>query len=402
MRIREMFLRSYGRFQGKNIELPKSKVDFHVIFGPNEAGKSTIKQAITDACFGVKNGDRTTAAYRVKSKNVRIGFTLERDGTEFSFIRKTGNRETVLDTNEKSIVGGEKRLQDFLHGMQKDHFDRTFSIDYETLTAGGHEMLNTDSDLGKILFSATASVFGLKDILSELAGNSSNLWRARAKNLPLNMNLSALLELQRNLKTQSLSTDEWFEAMANVETASSARDSLQERKHAVDSKLRNREMISRVMRSINKRNQAQIELEQLGPIPDVGPEVEVLVDKLGKARVELVKQDANADHRSTNLRNLETELTKTVVDQSLLQLDETIKGLISFQGAADKAKIDLPSRDRDIASCESILLEHAKSIGWGNFPIEKVKEMIPPQSVLGRRGSPAFRGKQPKGKSRSV
>ena len=46
MRIRELKLIRYGKFTDRTLALPPGSRDIHLIVGPNEAGKSTVRTAI--------------------------------------------------------------------------------------------------------------------------------------------------------------------------------------------------------------------------------------------------------------------------------------------------------------------------------------------------------------------
>src|SRR3546814_10738004 len=52
MRFGRFDLLRYGKFTDKSIALPQARRDFHLIVGPNEAGKSTLRSAILDLLFG--------------------------------------------------------------------------------------------------------------------------------------------------------------------------------------------------------------------------------------------------------------------------------------------------------------------------------------------------------------
>ncbi len=58
MRFSRLDLIRYGKFTDHSIELSNSndagQPDFHLIVGPNEAGKSTICNAISDLLFGIE------------------------------------------------------------------------------------------------------------------------------------------------------------------------------------------------------------------------------------------------------------------------------------------------------------------------------------------------------------
>ena len=53
MRIGRLDLLRYGRFTNVSIELPCQNPDFQVVFGQNEAGKSTALTAIGDLLFSI-------------------------------------------------------------------------------------------------------------------------------------------------------------------------------------------------------------------------------------------------------------------------------------------------------------------------------------------------------------
>ena len=52
MRFKAINLIAYGPFTDYRIELPE-KPDFHIIYGPNEAGKSSALRALISALYGI-------------------------------------------------------------------------------------------------------------------------------------------------------------------------------------------------------------------------------------------------------------------------------------------------------------------------------------------------------------
>ena len=60
MRFETLELVRYGHFDGRSLEFRKSgklgnETDLQIIYGPNEAGKSTIREAISDLLFRIRN-----------------------------------------------------------------------------------------------------------------------------------------------------------------------------------------------------------------------------------------------------------------------------------------------------------------------------------------------------------
>lgn len=55
MRLKRLDLTRYGNFTGRSIdfgEKPQGQPDLHIVYGPNEAGKSTALAAFLDLLFG--------------------------------------------------------------------------------------------------------------------------------------------------------------------------------------------------------------------------------------------------------------------------------------------------------------------------------------------------------------
>lgn len=82
MRIAEFTLERYGRFADHRLTLPKRDEDFHLIYGPNEAGKTTTLCALADLLFGFEH--RVAHAYRFPAPALRVGAVLENGGERLS------------------------------------------------------------------------------------------------------------------------------------------------------------------------------------------------------------------------------------------------------------------------------------------------------------------------------
>ena len=80
MRIRELKLIRYGKFTDRTLDLPQRARDIHLIVGPNEAGKSTVRTAIGDWLFGIPM--RTPLAFLHPMPELRIGGVIETPGAE--------------------------------------------------------------------------------------------------------------------------------------------------------------------------------------------------------------------------------------------------------------------------------------------------------------------------------
>ena len=75
MRLARLDLLCYGRFTDASFELPQAERDIHIVFGPNEAGKTTSLTAIEDMLFGIP--ERSPYNFLHSYDVMRVGAVLE-------------------------------------------------------------------------------------------------------------------------------------------------------------------------------------------------------------------------------------------------------------------------------------------------------------------------------------
>ncbi|MFO0410535.1 MAG: AAA family ATPase, partial [Planctomycetota bacterium] len=79
MRFRRLDLTAYGHFTATSIDLSAGNHGLHMIYGPNEAGKSTSLRALTVFLFDFPHS--TDDNFLHDNKDLRVGAVLEnRDG----------------------------------------------------------------------------------------------------------------------------------------------------------------------------------------------------------------------------------------------------------------------------------------------------------------------------------
>jgi uncharacterized protein YhaN len=162
MRLDRLDLIAYGRFTGCSLDLQAS-ARMHLIHGPNEAGKSTMLNAVLDFLFGFHH----KTPYNFLHQSPLVGGTVSsRDGSTLSCIRRKGRDRTLLATDGKTPIG-EDALAPFLN-VGRDDFLRFYALDHAGLRAGGSAMLDRDSDVGRKLFAAGTGLGDLYRIEKEI------------------------------------------------------------------------------------------------------------------------------------------------------------------------------------------------------------------------------------------
>jgi uncharacterized protein YhaN len=196
MRLAKLELLAYGPFRG--LVLDFSAPGLHVVFGRNEAGKSTTLRAITGLLYGI---DRNTPDAHVhKMTDLRIGGVLEgRNGDRVRVVRRKGNANTLLDAQgdplDEAVV---KRL---LGAVTQETFRNAFGLDHDTLAAGARALLEGKGDLGESLFDASVGGGGdVQRLLAELEAEADKIYKPRATSLPLNEALKSFADAQKTVR----------------------------------------------------------------------------------------------------------------------------------------------------------------------------------------------------------
>ena len=177
MRFKTIRIPAYGPFTGLEIELPNDGGDFHLFYGPNEAGKSSLLRCLRALLFGIPA--QTADSFLHNYGQMRIAAELEKqDGTARFFQRRKGNKDTLLDQENKAMP--EANLKDFLGGVDEAYFDSMFGLGSDELRRGADSLLRGEGRLGEALFSASLGGTPVDKVIQSLEAEAAKLFRGRA------------------------------------------------------------------------------------------------------------------------------------------------------------------------------------------------------------------------------
>ncbi len=344
MRLRRLDLIRYGKFTDRVIDFGQrlaGQPDLHVIYGPNEAGKSTAFAAFLDLLFGI--GPQSPYDFLHPYSTMRVGGALEVAGETHEFARIKRQQNSLLDMEGRPIP--ETAIRGELGGIERDAYRMMFSLDDETLEKGGESILASKGDLGQLLFSASAGLAHLSHKLVELRGEADGFYKYRARSGKLADFKARLVDLKTEREQFDTLASEHARlvetrdrARAQYDEAIAGRAGLQAR---MDEIQRHLGVLPRLaaLRSLRER------LEPLAGVPDAPPEWAQELPALRKAEIELGVQ---ARSRREDVARLADEVEAIVVDEAALQLTERVERLAELRARHVTAEKDIPERRLEV------------------------------------------------------
>lgn len=379
MRLGRLDLIRYGHFTDRSFDLPAHKTDFHIIFGPNEAGKSTALAAIEDLLFGIPMHSPYNFLHDYAS--MRIGAVLENGSASLEVLRRKGSKDTLLRPDGSPMPADKSLLMPYLAGADRSFFERVFSLDHIRLEDGGREILEARDDVGQMLFSAGAGIGGLRKHLSELNREADELWSVRrAKHRKFYIVDDKLTEARKALREQTITTNKWRDLKQAYEKAEEAYSAINKNIKERTAKRNRLGRIRRVFRDVRRKQEFDSQLEELG-------DAIALPKDAGKIVDEAEHEDAGAAIRIATLqeqiKHAEDSLKELNYDKTLIQRTEEIRQLHERRIEIRSEKADLPKRKAELNAAELRLSADARELAWKVTDADALVKRIPPRTKVG-------------------
>ncbi|HBX23617.1 MAG TPA: hypothetical protein DEF34_08320 [Desulfotomaculum sp.] len=198
----------------------------NIVFGPNEAGKSTLLSFIRAILFGFKAGG---AGYEPLQGGRRGGHLLLEDGQELYRVERYGRGKGKVTVE---LPGGDKTGEDYLRtrllrGIGPVLFNNVFALGMDELRR--LDELQRDEISAYIYGAGTgASPRRLAAAVAELDKTADNLFRPRGRTPEINELLHELDSLDRKIKGLEQQPKWYFELREKLAALEQQRDTLKQ------------------------------------------------------------------------------------------------------------------------------------------------------------------------------
>lgn len=335
MRIDRLDLIAYGPFTDKSLNLSDGNSGLHLIYGDNEAGKSTSLRALIAWLFGFPIS--TNDNYLHSNPQLRIGGKLKLSGgEEIEFVWRKGTKGTLLEPGTDATID-DLILKPFLPGgIDENLFTKLYGIDHGRLVSGGKELLDQSGDLGKALFSAAVGTASFRQILSDLQNGAEELFKPRASTKLVNLAVSNFKEAQKRIKDSSLPVAEWKRLQKELSETLSSIQQIEEDINGKSKKKCRLDRLNRVKSALAEHRRVMARIEELGEVlllpKDFDDKRKTANDNLqnaseSKARAETKRTQLKEESETLNVRNelLDNEEVILVIHKDLGSVETAIK-----------------------------------------------------------------------------
>ena len=347
MKILELNLTAFGPFSGTQLYFTGGPAGFHMVYGANEAGKSSALRALRSMLFGIpaQTADNFHHAYG----QLRIGARLMKyDGAEIAFIRRKGKAKTLRGPNDNEILD-DNALVPFLGGVDQQLFEQMFAIGHEDLVTGGQEIISGGGNVGQALFAAGAGLIHLQSVQQQMLQDCETLFKPTGTKPAINGILSTLNNTRKEQREVLLSAKTWKTHHQGLLKAQKEREETQKHLDALKKQSSRLGRLRDGMPFLSRKKEIDATLLAYDGVPDLPPNFgddrRTAESDLKLAKNDLLRADEEWKAVTTRLKALE-------VPEILIHNAGAIESLQPELGIYRKATADRPTLDAKMQSLQ--------------------------------------------------
>ncbi|WP_293863453.1 AAA family ATPase [uncultured Alsobacter sp.] len=367
MRLRRLDLVRYGKFTDRSLDFgrrPERGPDLHLVYGPNEAGKSTTISAWLDLLYGIET--RSAFNFLHDYPTMLVGAAVEMDGGVRELRRVKKNSGSLRDEHDAPLP--EAAVLGPLGGIDRTAYCTMFSLDDDTLEKGGNAILASKGELGQLLFSASAGLADMSAQLEAVGERAELFYRANGRNTELAQLKAELQRLRQERDAIDMAAARYAGLVKERDKAREAYEEAQRLRDAVQGELlKDQKLLAALPQWLAcRRKQAELDAR---PRAMAFPEAwTALLPGLQKDEPALAAEKAALD---TAIAGLAEDLDRLDEDVGLIALSSRVADAKIWRGRFVTAVDDLPGRRQALQGASATVTDLLASLGCqGRDPAE--------------------------------
>jgi uncharacterized protein YhaN len=359
MRLQNLNLVHFGKFTDNDIPLPKAEHDFHLIVGPNEAGKSTVRGAIADLLFGFPQR-YAAMAFIHPQPELRLAATVADGEQTLSIIRTKGNKNTLRNAADSPLP--DNALLPLMGQADRSFFETMFGLSHAQLVAGGELILDASKDVSQVLFQSAAGIAGLGKVKDGLIAEADRLWGPKHSGSRAYYQASDQYEqASKDLKAATVRTKNWGDARSGLDDVEARIAAASERKGQLLTTRLKLERIRRLAPKVVELKQKLTELEALGEVLELPSNA---LETLNTGEQEASVAETTLRQCKVSVEQLTQQRDEAVFDADILASRDDIQALASYGESVRNHYAGLVSRQAEVDRSFELARAAAAELGW--------------------------------------
>lgn len=347
MRIHKLRLIAFGPFTDASLDFSSGSHGLHIVYGSNEAGKSSSLRAISDLLYGMHQ--RTPDNFVHPYPKLRIGAQLKHsDGSLLDFVRRKANQNALRCGDDRSPIA-DANLARFIGDVDRELFHTLFGIDHARLRRGGEDISRAGGRIGELLFAAGAGLTGLQAVQADLTKESNDLLTASGRAGTVQATIKEFQAAREAVGKAQVTVETWRQHDEALRAA-------QEQKAKIDTAIRDKRSeqnrlarIGNAVTSIALWYRASKDLAELGEVPLLA---EDFSETSSSFLIELRQAEQRKKDCTASLDELDEKLKSLVLPDALLAEADAVEALRDRLGGYRKALSEQPALETACALAE--------------------------------------------------
>lgn len=349
MRFDELLIEKYGVYSSKSINLTAT-TGLTVLYGPNEAGKSTTLSAVVDLLYGIPA--RTSRAQVFGGPAMAITAQLRlADGRSLLLKRTKGNTRTLTDG--EGIALDDSVLAPYVGANNRERFLALFALNHESLRSGGEQLLDAKGDIGRLIVEAGGGLRSLAAEMVGLAERADALYGTRKSDKrKFYIELDRYQEADRQVRAGLLTVEAYERVNKGARSATKQLEDLRRQLLGLRESHSSLERMARVCPLLHQLERFSNELVKYNNLPEFAIDFAQQVRACAAARSEAQK---SLETTEANLHELKTKADTLQPARPLLDAQAAIIDAATWGVHVSKERKDREERRLELAKSRSRL-----------------------------------------------
>ena len=350
MRIQRLQVPAFGPFTNLDFRFPQPSCDFHVIYGANEAGKSSLLRAIRDLLFGIRG--QSTDNFLHPYPNLRIqGEIHNRAGDQLVFQRRKGNRNTLLKEDGTQLP--DNALAAFIGSVDQPYFSAMFGLGARELEDGAQALLRGEGNIGNALFSASLGGTPVQKIAESLQQDAERLFKGNTRtHVSIRPAATRYRDLLKQSRESMVSPETWDKLDKELTAAETTKKLLEADILKLDREL---QWISRCQDALPTVGSLIEESQKLTKLPTLPELASDFTPRAQTARQAATTAQAQVQNLTAEIAKLQAQLQSCATAPALLALADDIDQLHQELGVYREHKGALTNAQAQLAGLEPLI-----------------------------------------------